>query len=90
MRKSKLKPVNIRNPKELRKSLQEASNLSRLSGGKGDTPEHIERIIYLHCSKNLSLESSILQASEETYGKGTTSKFRKRAENILKERENRS
>jgi len=60
MRKSKLKPVNTRDPKELRKSLQEASNLSQLSGGKGDSPEHIERIIYLHCSEGLSLERSIL------------------------------
>ena len=75
MPKSKLKPVNTRNPDELRKSLQEANNLSRLSGAQPDSPEHIERIVHLHCSEGLSLERSILQATEERDGEGIISNF---------------
>lgn len=60
---SKLKAVDTKNPQELRKSLREASNLSRLSGGPGKSDEDIERIIHLHCVQNLSLEESFSKVS---------------------------
>ena len=74
---SKLKPVDTYNPEELRKSLREASNLSRISGGPGTSDDEIERIIHLHCVQNLSLEESIAQASSE-YGDDILSRLENR------------
>lgn len=76
---SKLKAVDTKNPDELRKSLLEASNLSRLSGGKGTSSEEIERIIKLHCEEDMSLEDSIAKASDE-HNDGFMSWLNKQAE----------
>jgi hypothetical protein len=80
---SNLKPVDTKNPQELRRSLREASNLSRLTGGKGHSDEDIERIIQLHCEENLTLESSVSKVMDERSG-GRLTTLRKMAEQKLK------
>lgn len=82
---SKLKAVDTKNPEELRKSLRESGNLSRLSGGKGHTEAEIEEIISLHCDQGLPLEESIFQVIDKSSG-GILSKYREKAEKILDER----
>lgn len=81
---SKLKAVDTKNPLELRKSLYEADNLSRLSGGEGNTPEQIERIIQLHCEEGLSLDESVSKALEES-DDGFMAALNKRAEQLSDE-----
>lgn len=56
---SRLKPVNTKDPVELREHLEQMSGIMVMGGGSALTEGEINEIVQLHCEEGVSLEDCV-------------------------------